>query len=92
MENNALYKGSYVCRDGYVMTLVAPKKYSGQHRVVMEKKLGRALTPDEIVHHRNEVKTDNDPDNLELTDRSSHVRIHAELRRAKVANHEHETL
>jgi HNH endonuclease len=37
-----------------------------EHRLVMEDCIGRYLTPDEQVHHRNGNKQDNSPDNLEL--------------------------
>ena len=37
-----------------------------QHRLVMEQVIGRPLTPDERVHHRNGKRDDNRPENLEL--------------------------
>lgn len=40
--------------------------YVREHRLVMEKMLGRYLDPVEVVHHRDSNKANNDPSNLML--------------------------
>lgn len=53
--------------DGYVM----------QHRLVMERALGRYLTTEEQVHHRNHVPGDNRIENLMLmANRREHQVLH----------------
>lgn len=46
------------------------------HRHLMEKKLGRKLTYDECVHHKNGDKLDNRLTNLEVVPRGSHTSHH----------------
>ena len=53
----------YVCRH---VTVNGKSMNILQHREVMEGMLGRKLLPKENVHHKNGVKHDNRPENLEL--------------------------
>lgn len=83
-EGSPTWKGgTFYHSDGYIYQLApghpaakSAKGYVLQHRLVMEDKLGRFLTPTEMVHHVNEVKDDNRPENLELFNRSTHMQHH----------------
>ena len=47
-----------------------------KNRVVLASKLGRALAPNEIAHHANEDKTDDNPENLEVATSAEHNTHH----------------
>lgn len=51
--------------------------YVLMHRVVMENFLGRMLKDNEVVHHIDHNKKNNDISNLELLTNSNHSKIHA---------------
>lgn len=75
--------GRYKTRDGYVMVkneenyndgicTDKSRRYVLEHRLVMEKHLGRKLNPNEVVHHKNGIPDDNRFENLELSNFSEH--------------------
>ena len=67
-------------KDGYVIVRVDKGNYQLEHRVVMGNEIGRKLRSEEHVHHRNQARNDNRPDNLQVTDVVSHAKIHAPQR------------
>jgi hypothetical protein len=54
--------------------------YVFKHILVMEKELGRYISIEEEIHHKDENKQNNDPSNLEIIDKVKHAKITADSR------------
>src|SRR5678815_4764825 len=79
------YRRKQLSAFGYIEFRQSTRRWLA-HRVVMELVIGRKLTRDEIVHHKNGNKLDNRPDNLEITTRSEHRTKHAKNVPCKLCN------
>lgn len=76
-------------RNGYRYVWVAPRTYRGEHRVVMERILGRRLTRWEAVHHIDHDRLNNDPTNLVVLTYTEHIQEHVAKPGADARRHIH---
>jgi len=70
-------RGYWHDQSGYKITCIGHQKTRLEHILVMERKLGRPLKKEEVVHHRDGDVSNNSIDNLELMTRSQHGRLHS---------------
>lgn len=88
---NGQWKGGRsIASNGYVLIRVGKshhladvRGYAYEHRLVAEQILGRRLESTEQVHYRNEIKTDNSPENLIVC---GSIAAHRELHRRANSN------
>lgn len=64
------------------------KGYVREHRVVMERMIGRLLTANEIVHHKDGNRLNNRPENLLLMTVSRHNSMEHKARWARIDHKE----
>lgn len=82
--HHQLNTGKFKASTGYILIrcpghpngMHSGKNYVFEHRLIAEKMIGRILTKDEVVHHKNGVRDDNRPENLEVLTYQQHFRTH----------------
>lgn len=71
---------------GYVEITRGEHKGRSVHVVAMERRIGRRLRPDEVVHHIDGDRSNNRDDNLALMTRAGHTKLHRREQRLAKGN------
>lgn len=82
-KRNPSWKGGRIVKEnGYILVhlpehpAATSNGYVYEHRLIMEKHLGRLLKPWEVVHHIDRDRSNNNLSNLQLTSNSEHAKHH----------------
>lgn len=84
--NNFRWRGGVYEVDGRVFVKADGHPYANKYgyvlraRLVVEQTIGRYLLPSEHVHHVNEIKNDDRPENLQYLSNSQHTSLHMKKR------------
>lgn len=78
-ERNPDWKGGKTIEQGYekISSIALNPSRKRTHQIVMENYIGRELREDEVVHHIDGNKLNNNINNLALMDKSAHSRLHS---------------
>lgn len=72
-------RGFHYVKDGIKVFPDGKGKRIYEHRLLIEKELGRKLLPEEKIHHIDGVKNNNDTKNLFVCSNSGHMKAHTSL-------------
>ena len=83
-EDSPGWKGGRQKQGKYIMLLIGKNKRAFEHRLVMEKHIGRKLKKGEVIHHINGDTQDNRIENLVLCISPGHhsAKYHKKKRKA----------
>ncbi|MFN8296773.1 MAG: HNH endonuclease [Chitinophagales bacterium] len=83
-EKHYKFNDNKISTDGYKLIIVGlghpldiGNGYTYEHRYLKSLEIGRWLSSEEIVHHKDENKLNNDLNNLEILSRKDHNKYHA---------------
>lgn len=65
--------------DGYRFVYTIGDGWKREHQIVAEWVASRELNKGEVVHHKNFVKYDNHPENLQIMTNEDHSRLHSQI-------------